>query len=98
MSGDQLTILAVDDERTQLEDLARLLRNSPSVKEVECAYDGHDALVKASTFYVDAQARLDVADILKQIAWYKAQGLVAPEVDERSFLDLSFVKGHFNAG
>ena len=37
MSGDQLTILAVDDERTQLEDLARLLRNSPSVKEVECA-------------------------------------------------------------
>jgi two-component system response regulator LytT len=54
MSGDQLTILAVDDERTQLEDLARLLRNSPSVKEVECASDGHDALVKASTQAYDA--------------------------------------------
>jgi DNA-binding LytR/AlgR family response regulator len=54
MSGDQLTILAVDDERTQLEDLARLLRNSPSVREVECAYDGHDALVKASTQAYDA--------------------------------------------
>jgi two-component system response regulator LytT len=54
MSGDQLTILAVDDERTQLEDLARLLRTSPSVKEVECAYDGHDALVKASTQVYDA--------------------------------------------
>ena len=54
MSGDQLTILAVDDERTQLEDLARLLRSSPSVKEVECAYDGHDALVKASTQAYDA--------------------------------------------
>jgi two-component system, LytTR family, response regulator len=54
MSDDQLTILAVDDERTQLEDLARLLRNSPSVKEVECAYDGHDALVKASTQAYDA--------------------------------------------
>lgn len=54
MSGDQLTILAVDDERTQLEDLARLLRNSPSVKEVECAYDGHEALVKASTQAYDA--------------------------------------------
>ena len=54
MSGDQLTILAVDDERTQLEDLARLLRNSPIVKEVECAYDGHDALVKASTQAFDA--------------------------------------------
>ncbi|HEY1565807.1 MAG TPA: LytTR family DNA-binding domain-containing protein [Solirubrobacteraceae bacterium] len=54
MSGDQLTILAVDDERSQLEDLARLLRNSHSVKEVECAYDGHDALVKASTQAYDA--------------------------------------------
>jgi two-component system response regulator LytT len=54
MSGDQLTILAVDDERTQLEDLARLLRTSPGVKEVECAYDGHDALVKASTQAYDA--------------------------------------------
>jgi DNA-binding LytR/AlgR family response regulator len=54
MSGDQLTILAVDDERTQLEDLARLLRNSPSVREVECAYDGHEALHKASTQAFDA--------------------------------------------
>jgi DNA-binding LytR/AlgR family response regulator len=54
MSADQLTILAVDDERTQLEDLARLLRNSPGVRDVECAYDGHDALVKASTQAFDA--------------------------------------------
>lgn len=54
MSADQLTILAVDDERTQLEDLARLLRNSPAVGEVECAYDGHEALVKASTQTFDA--------------------------------------------
>jgi DNA-binding LytR/AlgR family response regulator len=51
---DQLTILAVDDERTQLEDLARMLRNSPVVREVECAYDGHEALVKASTQAYDA--------------------------------------------
>jgi DNA-binding LytR/AlgR family response regulator len=54
MSGDQLTILAVDDERTQLEDLARLLRTSPGVREVECAYDGHEALRKASTEAFDA--------------------------------------------
>jgi NitT/TauT family transport system substrate-binding protein len=54
-------------------------------------------LVEASAFYVDPQARLDVSDILKQIAWYKAQGLVAGEMDGREALDLSFVKGHFNA-
>jgi NitT/TauT family transport system substrate-binding protein len=53
--------------------------------------------VKASAFYVDGEARLDIADIVKQIAWYKAQGLVEAGVDERGALDLSFVKGHFNA-
>jgi DNA-binding LytR/AlgR family response regulator len=54
MSSDGLTILAVDDERSQLEDLARLLRASPLVEEVECAGDGHDALVKASAHSYDA--------------------------------------------
>ncbi len=54
MDADQLTILAVDDELTQLEDLARLLRGSPAVAEVECACDGHDALVKASANVYDA--------------------------------------------
>jgi DNA-binding LytR/AlgR family response regulator len=54
MSADQLTILAVDDEPTQLADLARLLRSAPAVREVECAGDGHDALVKASAQVYDA--------------------------------------------
>jgi DNA-binding LytR/AlgR family response regulator len=49
-----LTILAVDDEQTQLEDLARLLRGFPSVEEVECADGGQDALVKASGQPFDA--------------------------------------------
>jgi two-component system, LytTR family, response regulator len=52
--ADRLTILAVDDEHTQLADLARLLRGSPSVEDVECAFDGHDALVKASAHHYDA--------------------------------------------
>ena len=54
MSADRLKILAVDDERSQLQDLARLLRSSPIVEDVECASDGHDALVKASTQPYDA--------------------------------------------
>jgi DNA-binding LytR/AlgR family response regulator len=54
VNGDGLTVLAVDDEQTQLEDLARLLRASPSVDEVECAADGHDALVKATDHHYDA--------------------------------------------
>ena len=54
MSSDRLTILAVDDEQTQLEDLARLLRSFSSVEDVECAFGGHDALVKASAQRFDA--------------------------------------------
>jgi two-component system response regulator LytT len=54
MSSDRLTILAVDDERTQVEDLARLLRSFPSVEDVECASDGRDALLKASAERYDA--------------------------------------------
>jgi DNA-binding LytR/AlgR family response regulator len=48
VSSDRLTILAVDDEQTQVQDLARLLRSCHSVSSVECAFDGHDALVKAT--------------------------------------------------
>src|SRR5436305_4862613 len=54
MIGEGLTILAVDDEQTQLEDLARMLRSLPNVEDVECAFDGHDALVKASAHSYDA--------------------------------------------
>jgi DNA-binding LytR/AlgR family response regulator len=54
MTAERLTILAVDDERTQLEDLARLLRGAPCVEDVECAFDGHDALAKASSQQFDA--------------------------------------------
>ena len=54
MSAGQLKILAVDDERTQLHDLARMLRSSPLVEEVQCADDGHEAIVKASAEAFDA--------------------------------------------
>jgi DNA-binding LytR/AlgR family response regulator len=77
MSGDRLTILAVDDERTQLQDLARLLRSAPGVRDVECAFDGHDALVKASRQHYDAMFLdvrmpdldgLELAHVLRQFA------------------------------
>ena len=54
MSADSLRILAVDDERTQLEDLARLLRSFAGVEAVECAADGREALVKLSDRAYDA--------------------------------------------
>ena len=54
------------------------------------------ALVKASAFPADPQARIDVADIYKQIAWMKEQNLVDAGVDPAQTLDLSYVAGNFN--
>jgi DNA-binding LytR/AlgR family response regulator len=50
----RLTVLAVDDERPQLMDLARLLGDSPLVERVECAGDGREALVKLANQAFDA--------------------------------------------
>jgi len=54
VSGDRLTVLAVDDEQTQLEDLARLLRGSPNVGDVECAFGGREAIARLSREHFDA--------------------------------------------
>lgn len=54
MNSPGLRILAVDDERSQLQDLARILRASPMVEHVQLAGDGHAALVKMSDEPYDA--------------------------------------------
>ena len=54
MSAERLRILAVDDEQSQLQDLARLLRSSPIVETVECASDGQEALVRVTGEKYDA--------------------------------------------
>ena len=41
--------------------------------------------------YFDTEARLDVPDVLRQISWYKSQGMVKPEVDGASFIDKRYV-------
>jgi NitT/TauT family transport system substrate-binding protein len=48
--------------------------------------------VQAASVYVDAKARIDVADIDRQIAWYKAQKLVDASVDSKTFVETSFAK------
>jgi DNA-binding LytR/AlgR family response regulator len=54
MSEHALSVLAVDDEPPQLADLARILRASRHVHEVETAASGQEAIVKASRRAYDA--------------------------------------------
>jgi DNA-binding LytR/AlgR family response regulator len=49
-----LTVLAVDDEPPQLEDLARILRANSRVADVEIAASGQEAIVMASRRAYDA--------------------------------------------
>jgi NitT/TauT family transport system substrate-binding protein len=41
--------------------------------------------------YIDADARLDVADVLHQVAWFKAQTLLKPDIDAEALIDRRYV-------
>ena len=47
--------------------------------------------VKLGLLYMDLQGRLDEQDILRQIAWYKAQGMLKGDVDGKSIIDFRYV-------
>jgi NitT/TauT family transport system substrate-binding protein len=51
---------------------------------------GGAGVVEANVYFMDPRARLDAADIARQVAWYKAQGLIDKTVEPRNVLDLSF--------
>jgi NitT/TauT family transport system substrate-binding protein len=46
----------------------------------------------AAAVFVDASAKLDVADIGRQISWYKQEKLVADSVETNAVVDTSFAK------
>jgi NitT/TauT family transport system substrate-binding protein len=48
--------------------------------------------VKRTVSYDDPQARLDVKDVLRQVDWYKSQGMVKPDIDGQRAIDMSYVK------
>ena len=45
----------------------------------------------ASMPYIDPDGRLDVADVLRQLAWYRAQGLVKGTIDGDQIIDRRYV-------
>ena len=52
------------------------------------------AAVEAYAYFMDPNARIDMADIERQLAWYQAQGFVDKSVDARAMVDLSFTAGN----
>jgi NitT/TauT family transport system substrate-binding protein len=48
--------------------------------------------VASAAYFMDADARLDLADLERQLAWYKAQGLIDKSIDAHKMVDLTFIK------
>jgi NitT/TauT family transport system substrate-binding protein len=51
------------------------------------------ATVESGAFPMDPQAKLDTADIGRQVAWFKAQKLIEPDVDPQAIVDTGFAVG-----
>jgi NitT/TauT family transport system substrate-binding protein len=51
-------------------------------------------LVDGVAPFVDPKARVDIADIERQLDWYKAQGFVEKTVEARDMVDLRFTAGN----
>lgn len=47
--------------------------------------------MKLGLVHLDAEGRLNVADVLHQIKWYQSQGMVKPEVDGNAIIDKRYV-------
>jgi NitT/TauT family transport system substrate-binding protein len=66
--------------------------SAPAVAALIAKYLGQSVdQVEASVAYVDPELRLDVKDILHQIAWYRSQGMVKGPVDGEELIDKRYV-------
>lgn len=53
-----------------------------------------EPVVLGAAYFMDARARLDLADLARQVAWYKAQGLIGKNADARAMVDSKSVAAH----
>jgi NitT/TauT family transport system substrate-binding protein len=69
-------------------------KDASALLEVIAKYTGQSAeQIRNGIPYIDPDAKLLVADIRRQVAWYQSQGLVDKSVDAAIILDLSFGGG-----
>ena len=47
--------------------------------------------VRGGIAYIDPSLRVNIADILRQIAWYKAQGMLKPDMNGEAIIDKRYV-------
>jgi NitT/TauT family transport system substrate-binding protein len=66
--------------------------SAPAVLDIISKYIGQTPdQVRRAVPYIDRQARVDVGDVLHQIAWFKSQGMLKDNVDGDTIIDKRYV-------
>ena len=74
------------------ENKAALGPTAPEMLAIVSKYTGlSEDTLKLGLPFCEIQARLDVKDVLNQIAWYKAQGMLKPDVDGDTIIDKRYI-------
>ncbi len=61
---------------------------APALLDILAKYTGQQPdILKLGLGYMDREARLDVKDVLHQIAWYRAQGMLKNDFDAEAVID-----------
>lgn len=65
---------------------------APQILAILSKYTGQSpAQIRLSVAYVDRDARVDIKDILHQVAWFKSQKMLKENVDAESALDTHYI-------
>ncbi len=65
---------------------------APAILAMIAKYTGQSAeQVRLGLPYMDPEARLDVKDILRQVEWYRSQGMLKAAVDRDQLIDKRYV-------
>ena len=65
---------------------------APQTIAILAKYTGlPEASLKLAAPYCESEARLDVKDLLRQIAWFKAQGMLKPQAAAEQMIDKRYV-------
>jgi NitT/TauT family transport system substrate-binding protein len=66
--------------------------SAPEMLAILAKYTGQPPeVLDQGLAYMDAEARLDVPDVLHQIAWYRAQGMVKSDFNAADIIDTRYV-------
>jgi NitT/TauT family transport system substrate-binding protein len=65
---------------------------APEILDLLAKYTGQPPeLLKLGLGYMDTEARLDVNDVLHQVAWYRAQGMLKNDFEAADIMDKRYV-------